>query len=46
MSTKSDKLKSVSFSKVIVDEAAQAKELECVLGCLNAEQFVLVGDHK
>ncbi len=45
-SSQSKRLKDFVFNKVIVDEAAQAQEIEIVKTCLRAEQLVLIGDHK
>ncbi|TNV84047.1 hypothetical protein FGO68_gene3258 [Halteria grandinella] len=40
------RLSELKFKKVIVDEAAQASEIEILIAAKNAEQLVLVGDHK
>ena len=32
--------------RVVIDEAAQAREAECLIPLLGAEQIVLLGDHK
>eukprot|EP00347_Sterkiella_histriomuscorum_P014875 403359193 len=39
-------LKDKKFKKVIIDEAAQATEVETLLPIINAKQVVLIGDHK
>ena len=40
------RLRDYRFKKVIIDEATQAQELETLLVMKNAEQVVLIGDHK
>eukprot|EP00347_Sterkiella_histriomuscorum_P020669 403336923 len=40
------RLKDKKFKKVIIDEAAQATEVETLLPIINAKQVVLIGDHK
>jgi regulator of nonsense transcripts 1 len=40
------RLSELKFKKVIVDEAAQASEIEILIAAKHAEQLVLVGDHK
>eukprot|EP00347_Sterkiella_histriomuscorum_P013917 403362863 len=40
------RLKHMTFQKVIIDEATQAKEFETLKPMLHAETAVLIGDHK
>eukprot|EP00347_Sterkiella_histriomuscorum_P011740 403371285 len=40
------RLKDKKFRKVIIDEAAQATEVETLIPLINAKQVVLIGDHK
>ena len=42
----SRKLGDTKFTKVIIDEAAQAQEIEILKAIYHAEQLVLIGDHK
>ena len=42
----SRRLRNYRFRKVIVDEAAQAQEVETLLPMREAEQVVLIGDHR
>ena len=40
------RLDSIKFKKVIIDEASQSQEIETMLTIRDAEQVVLIGDHK
>lgn len=40
------KLTGLTFKKVIVDEAAQATEIEILMAAAKADSLVLIGDHK
>ena len=39
-------LKDITFEKVIIDEATQASEIEVLSTMMDADQVVLIGDHK
>lgn len=45
-SSGSRRLNSIRFKKVIIDEASQSQEIETLIAIRNAEQVVLIGDHK
>ena len=40
------RLKKLKFTRVIIDEAAQATEVEALACLLKAQQVVMIGDHK
>ena len=42
--TLNSKLKDFEFSRVIIDEASQAKEIEVLQAIKNAKQVVMIGD--
>ena len=46
MAASSKKLKLLDFTRVIIDEATQAKEVEILFTLKTATQVVLIGDHK
>jgi superfamily I DNA and/or RNA helicase len=39
-------LKDITFKKIIIDEATQASEIEVLSTMMDADQVVLIGDHK
>ena len=44
--TLNQKLQGLTFSRVIIDEAAQAKEIEIIQSILDAKQVVMIGDQQ